>query len=94
MVDCVAQRTIQLFDPFRRLIDQHDRSLVPRKIFSDARLIVPGEAALRIGGELDVVRRVGVDEIVRCRREFGEVDARELPVANPCGIRREVASCI
>ena len=53
---------------------------VARQPFGGSDLVLPGESALGIRGELDIVGRVGVDEISALDGNVLDVSAREHPV--------------
>src|SRR5712692_507679 len=63
-----------------------------REPLGEPHLLRPSELLLRILRELDVVRRVGIDEIALANREALEVARTELPVREHAAIGAEVGS--
>lgn len=61
------------------MIGEDDRPLVLGKPFHEALLVRPMKAARRVLGEVDIIRRVSVDEITRLRSQVREVSQGELP---------------
>ena len=66
------------------------RALVTREPFRGSDLIVPREAALCVGGELDVVGRVGIHEVSAGEPEGLEIGVDEFPVPEGFLVRGEV----
>ena len=73
------KRSVKLHDARRRLVRQDDGPGMAREPLGDADLIVPAEAAFRVVRELDVVGRIGVDEVGRPEIDVLEVAAGERP---------------
>src|SRR5581483_9511285 len=72
-----AERFIELHNAVRPLVREDDRPGMLRKPFRRAFLFFPAEAAFRILREFNIVRRVGVDEIVVLHGQIFEVAVRE-----------------
>src|SRR3954470_3493564 len=68
-----SEIAVQRANPRGRLFDEARGSVVPGEPRRRAHLIVPGKAFLRVVRELDVVWRIGVDEIVGGDRQPLEV---------------------
>lgn len=75
----VAERGIQLEDALRRLVGQHHRPLVLREHLRRRDLVLSVEPVLRVLGKLDVVRRVGVNEVIALERHLQEVTVLKVP---------------
>ena len=89
-----AEPAVHLDDAGRRLVGEHDGSGMPCQPLGEAHLIVPPEAILSVLGELDIVGRVGVDEVVRLERDPVEIETRELPVSKDGAVGREVGRVV
>src|SRR6266511_4022927 len=75
-----SQLLIEFNDTRRRLIRQHHRSGMSRQPLRGSDLIVPAKTSGAVGREFDVVRRVGVDEILVLDLECANVAIRKAPV--------------
>lgn len=66
---------------------------MPRQQLGCPDLIVPGKATGTVGRELDIVRRVGINKIVRLDRKFREILVREFPAPKQFFVSVKV-SCV
>ena len=89
----VAERAVQVDDPRRRLVHEHDRPGVRREARGRAHLVVPREAAPRVVRERHVIRRIGVDEVAVVERDRLDVAVREHPRAPAPRARRRSRAC-
>jgi len=69
------QPLVEFYYSRRGLIREHDRPGMPGEPFGRSHLVVPGETSRTVGGELNVIRRVSVDEGVRVIRQRLEIAA-------------------
>lgn len=63
---------------------------MPRKPFRGSHLVVPGETSRTVAGELDVIRRISVNEGVRRERQRIEIAANKNPVLQHRFVRPEI----
>ena len=75
-----SEFSIQPFHARGGLIDQHDGAAVLREPRGRPLLIIPGEPALRVVRELDIVGRIGIDEVVTLERNRLDVADGEGPI--------------
>ena len=61
-----------------------------REPFRRSDLIVPGESALRIGCEVYIVGRIGVDEVIAGESDLLEIGVGEFPVLEGVLVLREI----
>src|SRR5262252_8654017 len=90
----VPELSIERADPRRELIHQDDRARMRRKRLRRTHLIVPGKTALRVGREVDVVRRIRIDEVVRLKCQDPEIAGRELPRGEGVTVRVEASRVV
>ncbi len=83
---------IERNDARRRLVGGHDRAGVLGQPCGQPLLISPGETALRVLGELDIIRRVGVDEVVGPERERAKVASVQRPAGKQTPIGQEISA--
>ncbi len=83
---------VQSNDPVGGLVGEHHRPRMVGQPGGKADLIVPTKAALSVLGKGDVVRRVGVDEIIGVQGQRLEILAREVPGGERRLIVREVGA--
>ena len=86
----VPECAVQLSDSGRRLVDQNHRALVAGEPLRRSDLIFPGESALRIRGEVHIVGRIGVDEVMAGQPDRLEIGVGECPLLEGVLVRREV----
>ncbi len=86
------ERLVEVDDAWRRLIRENNRSRVAGQPCSSSYLVVPRERVSSVVGELHVVGRVSVDEVVRLEQDALEVAHRELPSGEYVRIFGEIPS--
>jgi hypothetical protein len=72
-----AAAPIQVLDPRGRPVREDDRPRMGGKHCREPFLVLPSEPTRRVLRELDVVRRVSVDEVVRLEVHLLEITGRE-----------------
>src|SRR5690606_13422285 len=80
--------------PRSGLIRQNYRPTMLRQPLGRSLLVVPREAVLRVRHEVHIVRRVGVDEVVRFQWQFSKADVCELPAGENRRVVREVVPIV
>ena len=86
--------TIKFLDARGHLIGEHDGSGVFGEPMGEPDLVVPVEASCGILRELDIVGRVGVDEVVVFDWEGFEVTEVKVPLGKEFAKHKEVAAVI
>src|SRR5439155_12338590 len=89
-----TERFIKRDDSICGLVGENHRPLMPRQPLGSPDLIVPGEGFLGILCELHVIRRVGINEILRSQWRHFEIPFHELPVRENLPVRGEVAEIV
>lgn len=86
-----SERPVEPLHPFRCLIDDDYRPIMPRQQLRRPFLIAPREAASCVLGELNVVRRIRIDEIAGAKRERFDITAHKCPTSERLAVGRKVA---
>ncbi len=87
------QSCVKIDNTLRCLIRKQHRPAVLRQQLGRAHLIVPGKSTGAVGCELNIVWRIGVDEIVRLDRKPREIFVREFPATKQSSVGVKV-SCV
>src|SRR5438874_6155912 len=86
--------SIKRDDPRRRLIRQNHRSLVLRQPMCRSFLFFPAEPTLRVVGKFDVIRRIGINEVIAMQGNRRKIGIGELPTRKQTLIFQEVCLVI
>lgn len=85
-----TQLAIKLNNSVRRLIRKYHWATMSRQPLCSAHLISPTETAGAISRELDIVRRICIDKIIRLNLQQRRIGAEKSPIANSGAQARKI----
>ncbi len=85
-----AKLFVELDDPLGSLVREHDGTGVPGEPFGGSHLLLPAETLFRITRELNVIRRIRVDEVIGLKCDCFKVGVHKIPIRKALTIGSEV----